>query len=374
MDRPSRNSFQQALLDWYDTNRRDLPWRREHDPYRIWVSEVMLQQTRVEAVIPYYERFIARFPDAAALAAASEEDVLTYWAGLGYYRRARLLHDGVREVVRSYGGTVPADPDTIARLPGIGPYTAGAILSIAYGVPVPAVDGNVMRVLSRLQRLRDDVRLPASRRRFEAVAAALVPDDRAGDFNQALMELGALICIPGRPRCGTCPVQSYCAAYAAGEQADLPVRSRPPRPQEQEVACALLEHDGRLLIERRPAEGLLASLWQFPTVEQRPGEAAAAAVLRYLRDVHGCLAEADGGSVRHTHVFTHRRWLLEGVRCSLLAAATDDLTPTGASAEPVQPPETRWVTPAELDALPVAGPHKRIWERWQARQGDAAKS
>lgn len=364
LDPAHRSGFQHALLSWYDAHRRDLPWRRDQDPYRIWVSEVMLQQTRVEAVIPYYERFIARFPDAASLAAASEDDVLSYWAGLGYYRRARLLHDGVREVVRSYGGAVPADPAALSRLPGIGPYTAGAILSIAYGQPVPAVDGNVMRVLSRLCRVRADVRLPASRRRFEKVAAALVPDDRAGDFNQALMELGALICIPGRPRCEACPVQSFCAAYAAGEQAELPVRSRPPRPQEQEVACALLAHDGRLLIERRPDEGLLASLWQFPTVELKPGETAAEAVVRYLHDVHGCQAAADGESVRHTHVFTHRRWLLEGIGCSLLSM------PAGS----VEGPESRWATPAELERLPLAGPHKRIWARWQARQGGAAKS
>lgn len=361
---PGFTAFQDALLSWYDEHRRDLPWRRERDPYRIWVSEVMLQQTRVETVIPYYERFIARFPDAEALAAASEEDVLSHWAGLGYYRRARYLHAGVREVVSRYGGTVPSDLAEVASLPGVGPYTAGAIVSIAYDEPVPAVDGNVMRVLSRLHQLRDDVRQPASRRRFEAVAAELVPQQRAGDFNQALMELGALVCVPGRPRCGQCPVVQFCAAHAAGEQNELPIRSRSPRPQEQELACAIVEQAGRVLVERRPSEGLLAAMWQFPTVELGPGEQAAAAVVAHVEAVYGWPVVAGPEAVRHTHVFTHRRWLLEGIGCRLQPGTESELASDGG--------EARWVTPAELEQLPVAGPHRRIWQLWQARAGRAA--
>lgn len=364
--------LQQALLRWYDENRRDLPWRRERDPYRIWVSEIMLQQTRVDTVIPYYERFLARFPDAATLAAAADDDVLTAWAGLGYYRRARQLHAGVREVVARYGGAVPSEPDELARLPGIGPYTAGAIASIAFNRPVPAVDGNVMRVLSRLFRLRDDVRQASARRRFEEVAASLVPVDRPGDFNQALMELGALICIPGRPRCAGCPVQSHCEAYAAGEQTELPVRSRPPAPQEHELACAIIEADGRLFVERRPPDGLLASLWQFPTVELRPGETPAAAVVRRLAAAFGWAVEPSQQSVRHTHTFTHRRWRLVGIGCRLPTADGVEAADIAASSDDA--PAHRWVTAAELAALPLAGPHRRIWEQWQARADETAKS
>lgn len=366
------NGLQRALLRWYDENKRDLPWRRERDPYRIWVSEIMLQQTRVETVIPYYERFIARFPDAASLAAASEEDVLRQWAGLGYYRRARHLQAGVREVVSRYGGTVPADGAAVAKLPGVGPYTAGAIMSIAFGEPVPAVDGNVMRVLSRLYRLHDDVRKSASRRRFEEVAASLVPADRPGDFNQALMELGALVCVPGRPRCGACPVRSFCAAYATGEQHELPVRSRARAPETVHVACAVVEHGGRLLVERRPPTGLLASLWQFPTIELGPGEKAAEAIESHVASRYALDVGAGRESVRHTHVFTHRRWLIEGIGCRLASAA--GLARNDGHAVADGAPEFRWVTRAELADMPLAGPHRRIWELWQARAGGAAKS
>jgi len=271
--------FAAELLNWYDANKRDLPWRRDRDPYRIWVSEVMLQQTRVDTVIPYYERFMERFPTVRHLAEAPEEEVLKCWEGLGYYSRARNLQAGARQVVELYGGVVPDDKAAISSLKGIGPYTTGAILSIAYNKPEPAVDGNVMRVMSRYFLLEDDIAKPSARTKIERLAASIIPEGRAGDFNQAVMELGALVCTPKSPGCLLCPVLAQCAGRAAGRERDLPVKSKakPPRP---ELRLAALvegrgEHAGKVLVRRRPDSGLLARMWELPHV-LAPDEAAAA--------------------------------------------------------------------------------------------------
>jgi A/G-specific adenine glycosylase len=262
--------FAARLLDWYERNKRDLPWRRDRDPYRIWVSEVMLQQTRVDTVIPYYERFMRRFPTIRHLAEAPEEEVLKLWEGLGYYSRARNLQAGARQVVERHGGVVPDDRAALSALKGIGPYTAGAILSIAYGKPEPAVDGNVMRVMSRYFLLADDVAKPSARARIERLAASIIPEGRAGDFNQAVMELGALVCTPKSPGCLLCPVLAHCAGRAAGRERELPVKSKakPPRPEAR--MAALVEgrgrHAGKVLVRRRPEGGLLARMWELPHV------------------------------------------------------------------------------------------------------------
>lgn len=217
--------FQADLLNWYDQNKRDLPWRRERDPYRIWVSEIMLQQTKVDTVIPYYERFMSLFPTLDALADAEEETVLKAWEGLGYYSRARNLHQAVKEVKETYNSKVP-DTEEIHNLRGVGPYTAGAILSIAYGIPAPAVDGNVMRVLSRIFLIEDDIGKATTRKKFEALVNQIISTDKPSDFNQALMELGALICTPRSPSCLLCPVQSHCTGREAGIHESLPVKMK----------------------------------------------------------------------------------------------------------------------------------------------------
>lgn len=333
------------LLDWFRKRKRDLPWRRTRDPYGIWVSEVMLQQTRVETVIPYYERWMDQFPTAAALAQAPEDQVLKAWEGLGYYSRARNLHQAVREVVSSYGGEVPADPEAFAALPGVGPYIKGAVQSIAYGRPVPAVDGNVLRVLSRIYNLDDDVTQPATRRKMEALVTAVIPPDAAGDFNQGLMELGALVCIPGQPRCGECPVAGHCQALAAGRTRDLPVRSRKTPPRRVRMAAGVVQDGSHLLLTRRPSRGLLAGLWEFPSTEVPAEATPVGALTQFLFQQWELEVEVEAPLPEVEHIFTHRHWVLQPFRCRLKSA----------SRRPADRSGLRWVQVGEVAqfALPT---------------------
>jgi A/G-specific adenine glycosylase len=311
------DGIRRALLDFFDDSARSLPWRGSSDPYAIWVSEVMAQQTRIDTVIRFYERWMARFPDIAALAGADPDDVLRHWQGLGYYGRARNLHAAARVVRERHAGELPPSYDDLLDLPGVGEYTAGAVSSIAFGVRAPAVDGNARRVLARLY---DEARPSAAwlRRR----AAALVPGDRPGDFNQALMELGARICTPRAPRCADCPVARYCAARAGGTALDRPL----PKPRKAvpifDLATAVIrDRNGRVLLVRRPAAGLLAGMWAFPAVEPAPGEDPTAAACRLagallpgarIRDPASAL---DMGTI--IHAFSHRR---ERYFCRLIRA------------------------------------------------------
>ena len=245
------NEISEALLAWYDRNARVLPWRNIHDPYTTWLSEAMLQQTRVETVLSYYDRFLSRFPTLADLAGAEAEDVLKVWQGLGYYSRARNLWKGARQVMEEYGGKLPTDPDKLSRISGIGEYTAGAIASIAYGTPVPAVDGNVIRVLSRLYGIRGDASRPECRRRIRDLAAALVPPERPGDHNQALMDLGATVCVPGTPDCRRCPLSSFCDAFRTGDAAELPLLPKAKVPRVVLYNVVLMRSGNRVLLRRR---------------------------------------------------------------------------------------------------------------------------
>ncbi|HSJ10388.1 MAG TPA: A/G-specific adenine glycosylase [Longimicrobiales bacterium] len=291
-----------ALLAFFDASGRDLPWRRTRDPYAIWISEVMAQQTRVETVIPYWERWLARFPDVAALADAPADDVLKAWEGLGYYSRARNLHSAARVVRERHNGALPGTYDALRTLPGVGDYTAGAVASIAFDAREPAVDGNVRRVLSRL--LDEPAPSPA---RLRAAAARLVPATRPGDFNQALMELGARICTPRSPKCARCPVAAHCAARAAGTQLERPApRVRKTLPVIDVATAVLRRADGAVLLVRRPARGLLAGMWTFPGLELAPADVVEDAV-RALAASHGTALSAPRhiGDVEHT--FSHRR-------------------------------------------------------------------
>ena len=293
-----------ALLDWYDRCARDLPWRGFHDAYRTWVSEAMLQQTRVETVLSYYDRFLARFPSLSALAEAPEADVLKAWEGLGYYSRARNLHNGAIDVMEQYGGILPRDPEKLKKIRGIGPYTAGAIASIAYDVPVPAVDGNVIRVLSRIYGIRTDALQPDTRKHIEELASALVPEERPGDHNQAVMDLGATVCVPGTPDCDACPLSSFCDAYKAGDAADLPVLPK-AKPQKVIPWAVLLIRSGDRVLMRRRTERLLQGLWCFPMFE---GDSPAEELLPVVsKKLHLSLSPLrDAGPARH--VFTHQVW------------------------------------------------------------------
>jgi len=258
-------AFRRALLAWYDSARRDLPWRRNTDFYPVWLSEVMLQQTRVEAVIPYFHRFLALFPHPRALAEAAEPDVLAAWSGLGYYSRARNLHRAARLIAAR--GT-PATHEEVLSLPGAGPYTAAAIASIALGLPYAAVDGNVIRVISRLANDASEISAPRVRARFTEEAQRLLDPRRPGDFNQAMMELGATVCLPRTPACGQCPVRQFCAARAAGRERELPVRQKKPAVNEIELdLLAFLRTDRVFLIQRHGAEKRMAGFWELPSTE-----------------------------------------------------------------------------------------------------------
>jgi len=331
-----------ALLRWYRAHRRDLPWRRTRDPYAIWISEAMLQQTRVETVIPYWERFLARFPTVQALADAPADDVLGAWAGLGYYGRARNLQRAAREVVERFGGALPADAEALQSLPGIGRYTAGAVASIAFDRPEPVVDGNVARVLARVLGVRDDVASPPVARRLWDEAAALARGPSPGDLNQALMELGATLCAPRAPRCGACPAARFCDARAVGDAEALPVKAVKRAPLAVEAVAALLLRDGRALAVRRPAAGLFGGLWDLPGGDLARGEAPAAGLARALAERLGLRVEAAEPVGALDHELTHRR-----LRLHLFRAAA----PAGRVRRRFFDAH-RWLAPDALAALP----------------------
>lgn len=297
--------FRAALLDWYDEHRRDLPWRRTRDPYAIWVSEVMLQQTRVDTVIPYYERFLARFPDAAALASASEDAVLAEWSGLGYYRRARLLRAGAREVVERHEGRVPLGRAERLGLPGVGRYTAGAIGSIAFDLPEPVVDGNVARVLCRIRLLETPLGRADTGRRLWEEAERLVRGDRPGALNQALMELGATLCAPSNPRCDECPVAQACEARRRGMAGHVPVRTPRRAPRLVELSAAIALRRGREVWLVRGEDRLFGGLLSLPLEERRQDSAEAA---RRALEATGASASVEAEPIAEiAHVLSHRR-------------------------------------------------------------------
>ncbi len=338
--------MREALLGWYDETARDLPWRRTKDPYAIWVSEIMLQQTRVDTVIPYYEKFLERFPTPEALAQADEDAVLSMWSGLGYYRRARLLHRGVQEVVAEYGGEIPEDARALRQLPGVGRYTAGAIGSIAFDKEEPIVDGNVSRVLARLFAIRTPLGASETERRLWELSEGLVVGERPGDLNQALMELGATVCTPKQPRCLLCPVSADCAARRAGEVEALPV-PRPRKAPKRLGLTAVVATRGRAADKQvwlgKAGGRLFGGLWGVPMVESASTEEPARAALREA----GLIARLDqSASVALEHVLTHRHLHIEVFRA------------TGARAEPTE--AGRFFSLAELGGVGVSSLTKKI--------------
>jgi A/G-specific adenine glycosylase len=313
---PDVRGLRRRLLDWYRSNRRDLPWRRTRDPYAIWISESMLQQTRVETVIPYYERFLERYPDVQALATADLEDVLGLWAGLGYYSRARNLHRAARVVIEEHDGELPDEVSALRELPGVGRYTAGAVASIAFDRPEPVVDGNVARVLARLRGIEEDVGSPRVVRRLWEEAGALAAGSEPGSLNQALMELGATLCTPRAPRCSACPVANRCVARREGSESRLPLKSpRGARRPVQAVAGWVVRR-GRALAVQRPATGLMGGMWELPGGELDGGEEPATAMRRTLRERVGLsVASAEPLGVVD-HAFTHLQLRLHVFRCA----------------------------------------------------------
>lgn len=314
------------LLDWYRQNRRDLPWRESRDPYRVLVSEIMLQQTRAETVKPYFHRFLATLPTVEALANADEPTLLKLWEGLGYYSRVRNLQKAARTVMESHGGVIPADFDALLKLPGVGRYTAGAVASIAYGIPVPAVDGNVLRVLARLTGDDTDILSPAAKKTAEVTLAPLVPPDAAGDFTQSLIELGALICTPGEPKCGDCPLHLLCTAHREGKEGELPVRiAKTKRRIEERTVLVIRLGNGdstaavrHIVLRKRPPEGLLGGLYEFPCME---GHATPNEVRAHLTALGLTVGEITPLPAAK-HLFSHIEWRMIGY--AVEAEATHD--------------------------------------------------
>ena len=300
------------LLKWYDNNRRILPWREDPAPYRVWVSEIMLQQTRVSAALPYYERFLAALPDIPALAGCEEEKLHKLWEGLGYYSRVRNLQKAAKIVCAQYGGQLPADYNALLALPGIGEYTAGAIASISFGLPVPAVDGNVLRVFARLYNDPRLVTDPQVKREFTARVMEHQPPAKAGDYNQALMELGALVCLPnGAPLCEQCPLGTLCRARAAGTALSLPQKTPPKARRITPVTVALVLNEGRVLLQQRPAKGLLAGLWQ-PVLWEDTTLTAAETAARLAALGLDCTGAHFTPLPAAKHIFTHIEWHQSG--------------------------------------------------------------
>jgi A/G-specific adenine glycosylase len=362
-------SLRRRLLEWFGGARRPLPWRDGYDPYRVWISEMMLQQTQVETVLPYYERWMARFPTLASVAEAEEEEVLKAWEGMGYYARARSLHRAARRVVAEHGGRLPASLEALRALPGIGPYTAGAIASIAFNLPAPAVDGNVARVLARLFAVEEPVNAPAGRAEVERLAGALLGRKDARDFNQSLMELGALVCRPSSPACPLCPVRRGCAAHGAGNPEAYPRRRPRKERRMMRGVMALLERGGRVLVRKRSDGGMWGGLWEFPWLECGPGEAPDAALVRLLSE----LGAGPGGGAEKLgivrHGLTHLQMELVCFRAradSAAWAAGEAFAPrpAGNGAGP-----RRWVTRAALARLPLARLNHKALRLWRPDAG-----
>ena len=347
-----------SLVSWYEANARDLPWRRTSDPYSILVSEVMLQQTRVETVVERYRQFLSRFPDLASLATATEEQVLATWSGLGYYRRARSLHRLAKDVMREHGGVVPADHAALLKLPGIGAYTAAAVSSIAYGLPRLTIDGNVERVLCRLLAETGDPRRSAIRRRLQGAAADSLAVHSPGMFNQALMELGATVCLPATPRCGACPCEPDCLARRRGIESTIPPK-RERRVHDVKEAAAVLARDGNILLFREQRPGVLQRMWEFPTLDSRLAESPGSAEPDLPGDLAAHLQalaiEVSGlapiGRIRHG--ITTRR-----IECHVFRptefSVPADLSPAD------RPLAQGWFEPSEIEKLPLAASTRKI--------------
>jgi A/G-specific adenine glycosylase len=351
VDNPIQFRFQKKLLSWYDKQARPLPWRETKDPYRIWVSEVMLQQTQVKTVELYYGRFLDRFPSVEELARAAPDEVMKLWEGLGYYGRARHLHRAAREVVDRFNSRVPDTLADLLSLSGIGRYTAGAILSIAFEKSEAVLDGNVIRVLSRMFHITDDVRKGSTHKMLWSLSEGLLPKRRIRDYNQALMELGALVCRARNPVCPDCPVSTICEAHRLSLQRELPVKSpRKPVPH-YEVTAGIIWKDDHLLITRRPPKGLLGGLWEFPGGKLEPGEELEGCLKREIREELGIAIEVGACLTSVEHAYTHFRITLHAFECRY----------RGGRIRLIGIDAYRWILPRDLDkfALPAAD-HKII--------------
>ena len=367
-------SFRQKLLDWYDENKRDLPWRRSKNPYHIWVSEIMLQQTRVDTVIPYYERFLDWFPTVESLANASEERLLKAWEGLGYYSRVRNMQTAAQQIMSEFEGKFPSTYEGISSLKGIGPYTAGAISSIAFNLPQPAVDGNVMRVLARLFEVNHDIGNPSNRKIFQAMMEVLIDPDRPGDFNQALMDLGSDIEAPVNPRPEESPVKEFSAAYQHGTMDRYPIKAPKKKPIPIYLKALVVQNSqGQFLLEKNESEKLLAGFWHFPLIEVDEFSDQTQDLDLFSQVAEPILElgpspqesfeqdydlEVDWQDLRFEevkHIFSHRKWHIQ-----IIAGR---VTETQEYADR----EVLWLSPEEFINYPLAKPQQKIWQAYLKR-------
>ena len=358
-------SFRKKLLVWYDAHKRDLPWRRTQDPYKIWISEIMLQQTRVDTVIPYYERFLDWFPTVADLAQAPEEKLLKAWEGLGYYSRVRNMQKAAQQIMENHGGVFPSSYEEISKLKGIGPYTAGAIASIAFGLPEPAVDGNVMRVLARLFEVDYDIGVPTNRKIFQAMMEILIDPARPGDFNQALMDLGSDIESPVNPRPEESPVKEFSAADQHGTMDRYPIKAPKKKPVPVYLTAFIIkDSQGRYLLEKNEREGLLSGFWHFPLIEvdslsenlgqlsllDGKGDAESnPEILSFEQDYDLAIEWQDRSYPIVQHIFSHRKWQVQ-LRYGLVKEGEQPASES-----------TVWLTPEEFSNYPFAKPQQKIW-------------
>ena len=341
------------LVTWYRSHARTLPWRESLDPYRVWLSEIMLQQTRVDTVIPYFHRFLEAFPTVEALAQADPDRVLKLWEGLGYYSRARNLMAAARMVTEEFGGRFPSDPEVMQRLPGVGRSTANSIVSICFGIHAPVLDGNVKRVLARLHNFRSNVDDTAGTKALWALAEQAIADSESpGDHNQAMMDLGATVCTPAGPVCLICPMAAQCLGRRAGKVDELPVRKQKAPIPHFHVAVGVLEVDGRVLVQKRPDQGMLGGLWEFPGGKVEDGEAVVAAVAREFMEEVGLAVNVGQEVAVVKHAYSHFRITLHAFRVQV----------AGASPLPAEAPDRRWVALSELGALAFPTANRRVLE------------
>lgn len=349
----------QALLTWYAEHARDLPWRRQRDPYAVWISEVMLQQTRAETVVPYYLRWMDRFPTVKVLAAASRDEVLGMWEGLGYYRRAHNLHQAAQTLVAEHDGKLPDEVDELRHLPGIGPYTSASIAAIAFNQDVIAIDGNLRRVISRLIDLAIDPRSPEGERQLRSWALGELPPGQSSIFNQALMDLGAMVCVPRTPNCGACPLARSCLAFQRGVQDARPLRSPRKKIPHMTVAAAVLRRGERVLIGRRPEGVLLGGLWEFPGGRLEPQESLESCLRREIGEEIGVEVEVGVRLGAFNHAYTHFRVTVHAYGCKLIKGEPQAMWHS----------EVRWVSPERLGEYPMGKIDRAIGQRVSKNAG-----
>jgi A/G-specific adenine glycosylase len=347
------------LLDWFDKNKRSMPWRETSDPYKIWISEIMLQQTQVATVIPYYNRFLEKFPTVDTLADASQQSVLKVWEGLGYYSRARHMHAAAKAVVENFNSTFPNTYNGLLKLKGIGPYTAAAVSSIAFQQRHAVVDGNVIRVLSRYYGITDDVRRSKVKSEIQSLADSILSEERPGDFNQALMELGATICTPTQPACDSCPLSLNCIAYKQSKTDTIPYKSPRKKVPHHNIGVGLItDSDDRLLISLRPDDAMLGGLWEFPGGKKEKGEPIKTTVKRELREELGVDVSVGDKFMDLKHAYSHFKITLHAYWCKI-----ENGSPSPKSSE-----EIRWVTLGEIDEYPFPKANKVLIEKLLSTQ------